>query len=59
MQKSDLQLALFRAPFVTATCSRLQMTTWTKIGQNFDRSILMDKDATCLSKIEVFLILRF
>ena len=40
-----------RAP---RTCSRLQMTTSTKFGQNFDRSILIDKNATCLSKTEAF-----
>ena len=33
-------------PFVTAPCSRLQMTTSSKIGLNFDRwKILMDKNA--------------
>ena len=33
------------AAFVTAPSSRLQVTTSTKIGQNFDRRILMDKNA--------------
>ena len=30
------------------------MTTSTKIGQSFDRSILMDENAACLSKTEAF-----
>ena len=33
------------AAFVTAPSSRIQVTTSTKIGQNFDRRILMDKNA--------------
>ena len=48
MQKFDLHFSSFtchRAPFVTVPCSRLQLTTSTRIGQNFDGSILMDKNA--------------
>ena len=48
MQKFDLHFSSFtchRAPFVTVPCSRLQLTTSTRIGQNFDGSILMDKNS--------------
>ena len=48
MQKFDLRISSFTchlAPFVTAPCSCLQMTTSIKIGQNFDRWILVDKNA--------------
>ena len=48
MQTFDLRFSSFtchRAPFVTAPRSRLQVTTSSRIGQNFDKSILMDQDA--------------
>ena len=45
MQKFDPLFLVYVWLLVNAPCSRLQMTTSTKIGQNFDRWILMDKDA--------------
>ena len=48
MQKFDLRFSSFtsqRALFVTAPWSLLQMTTSIKIGQNFDKWILVDKNA--------------
>ena len=44
MQKFGL-LFLFTCHSVTPPCSRLQMTTSTQTGLNFDKWILMDKNA--------------
>ena len=48
MQKFDLRISSFTchlAPFVKAPSSCLQMKTSIEIGQNFDRWILVDKNA--------------
>ena len=59
MQKSELLYSSFtchRAPFVTAPCSRLQMTTSTKM---VERSILMDETQLDYRKLKPFVILSF
>ena len=55
--KMSLAFPFYASPLVTAPCSRLEMTTSTKIGQNFDGWMLMVKTQQveiCLSKTETF-----